>query len=131
MDTASLSEVPIFSGLSRAERDEVAGRMREVLILEGESLIEQGDLSYKFFVILEGTVEVARDGVALAVLGPGDFVGEHGILAHERRNADVVATSNVRAAVAIGWDIRDVVEQHPSVRNEVLRARAAREPQTG
>lgn len=131
MDTASLAEVPIFSKLSRVEVDEIAGRMREVLILEGESLIEEGDLSYKFFVILDGTVEVSRDGLAVAMLGPGDFVGEHGILAHERRNADVVATSTVRAGVAIGWDIRDLMEQHPSVRNEILRTSAAREPQTG
>ena len=131
MDKASLAEVPIFSKLSPADLDEIAQRMREVLVLEGESLIEQGDLSYKFFVILSGTVEISRGGLPLATLGAGDFVGEHGILAHERRNADVVATSNVRAAVAIGWDIRDLIEQHPSIRNEVLRASAAREPQTG
>lgn len=131
VDTASLAEVPIFSELSRADVEEIGGRMREVTIPEGEALIEQGDLSYKFFVILDGTVEVSRDGLPVAVLGPGDFVGEHGILAHERRNADVVATSTVRAAVAIGWDIRELMDQHPAVRSEILRASAAREPQAG
>lgn len=131
MDTTPLARVPVFSQLGPAELEEIAGRMREVLILEGESLIEQGDLSYKFFVILDGSVEVRRDGVLVAELGPGDFVGEHGILAHERRNADVVATQSVRAAVAIGWDIRDLMEQHPSVRHEILSESTAREPQTG
>lgn len=131
MDAQRLSEVPIFSTVSRADLERIIGRMREVSIPEGDSLIEEGDLSYKFFVILDGAVEVRRDGLAVAELGPGDFVGEHGILAHERRNADVVATSPVRAAVAIGWDIRDLMDEHPAVRNEILRASAEREPQTG
>jgi CRP-like cAMP-binding protein len=131
MDTASLAEVPIFSELSPVELEQLAGRMREVLFLEGQSLIEEGDLSYKFFVILDGSVEVYRDGRLLAELGSGDFVGEHGILEHERRNADVVAATSVRAAVAIGWDIRDLMEEHASVRSQVLRASAERAPQPG
>lgn len=126
MDTAALVGAPIFSKLAPEQIEQIAGRMREVLILEGEPLIEEGDLSYKFFVILDGTVEVSRNGMPVAELGPGDFVGEHGILEHERRNADVVATSNVRAAVAIGWDLRELMDRHPAVRGEVHRANAAR-----
>lgn len=129
MDTAELAEAPIFAELSRTEIEEIGGRMREVEIAKGESLIKQGDLSYKLFVILDGQVEVRRDGLPVAVLGRGDFVGEHGILARERRNAEVVATSTVRAAAAIGWDLRELMEQHPGVRGEVARAEAIRKPQ--
>ncbi len=118
--------IALFEELSEADRAAVEGKMRVVDIPQGTSLIDQGDLSYKFFVILAGTVEVARDGTPLARLGPGEFVGEHGILAQERRTADVLALTPVRAAVAIGWDIRELMDRHASVRRKILSADAER-----
>ena len=113
MEARDIAHVPLFEGLGPDELERIADRMREVRIPAGGSVIEQGDLSYKFFVILDGVVEVERDGIAVNELGPGDFVGETGILGHDRRNADVVARSDVRVAAMIGWDVRDMIEEYP------------------
>lgn len=122
MADVDLAGVPLFEGLSEAERATIAERMRTLDIPQGMSLIDEGDLAYKFYVILEGIVEVLHDGSHLALLGPGEFLGEHGILAHQRRGADAVALTPVRAAVAIGWDVREFMEQHPIVRRRILEA---------
>ena len=121
-----LRGIPLFAGLSDLDRVGIAEKMRTVGIPRGASLIDEGDLSYKFFLILAGTVEVRRGGSSVSTLGPGEFVGEHGILAHERRHADVVALTPVRAAVAIGWDIRELMDRYPSVRQQIMAVDAER-----
>jgi CRP-like cAMP-binding protein len=50
-------------------------------------------------VLVSGTVEVTRDGVTVAELGPGDVVGEGALLGDGRRNATVTATTPVTALV--------------------------------
>ena len=47
---------------------------------------------HEFFVILDGEVEVPKDGEHLADLGPGDFFGEIALIEHDRRTASVVTT---------------------------------------
>lgn len=121
MDAADLATVPLFSELSDADRIRLADQMKEVRLPEGAELIEQGDLSYKFFVLLEGNALVERSGRHLADLGPGDFFGEMGILGKQRRTAEVLATSPVRLAVMASWDLRSLLEEHPKIRYLVER----------
>jgi CRP/FNR family transcriptional regulator, cyclic AMP receptor protein len=56
--------------------------------------------------IEEGTARVERAGATLADLGPGDVVGEMGVLQREQRNATVVATSPMLLVTLTSWDIR-------------------------
>lgn len=126
MDPTRLGEVPLFATLSADQLDRIAKQMREDEFPSGSYIIERDDLSYKFFVILEGVAEVRRNGSVAAELGPGDFFGEEGILTHERRNADVLAVSDVRVAIAIGWDVRDFMDEFPRVSDEILRQRTQR-----
>lgn len=126
MDPRDIAGVGLFSDLNGSQLDHIASRMRSAEFPEGAYLVERDDLSYKFFVVLEGVVEVRRGGFVIAELGPGEFFGEEGILSLERRNADVVAVSPVRVAVAIGWDVRDFMDEFPSFANEILRQSANR-----
>lgn len=126
MDPTVLAQLDLFSGLSKSEMHRIASRMTEEEFSEGDYLIEQDALAYRFFVVLEGAVEVRRQEVVVAQLGPGDFFGEEGILTLQRRNADVVAVSRVRAAVAVGWDVREFMEEFPSVRAQIVQKSADR-----
>jgi CRP-like cAMP-binding protein len=119
MDASDLAQVPLFSDLSEDERQQLVDRMKEVRLPEGAELIEQGDLSYKFFVLFEGSAEVEHSGRHLADLGPGDHFGEMGILLKERRNSEVLATAPVRLGVMAGWDFRSLLDDHPRVRYQV------------
>lgn len=129
MDPGDLSGVPLFSDLGEDDLQHVSALMKEAHFPEGAELIEQGDLSYKFFVLLEGTAEVEHSGRHLANLGPGDFFGEMGILDKARRNSEVLATSPVRLAVMAGWDLRELMDDHPKIRYQVEQTAVERADQ--
>lgn len=117
-----LSAIPLFSALTDADRDEIAAAMREDRVPEDTFVIERGDLSYKFFVILEGTARVERVAAHLATLGRGDFFGEAGVIRKELRNADVLAITPLRLGVLIGWDVRDLMFRYPSLETRIKGA---------
>ncbi len=63
----------------------------------GEVILREGDTAEHFFVLVEGEVAVSRrspDGqdTPVAVLGPGDYFGEVGLLHKRPRNATVTVT---------------------------------------
>jgi CRP-like cAMP-binding protein len=122
MDEKRLKTVPLFESLSKQERKQVAHWADEVDISEGRHLADQGDFSYEFFVIEQGSAEVLRDGKHLADLGPGDFVGEMGLLAHTTRNATVVAKSPIVAVVMTGRDFREMAREMPEVAAKIQAA---------
>jgi uncharacterized protein YhbP (UPF0306 family) len=74
----------IFRDLPEQEVETVEAQLRTVQIGAGEVIVRQGAPADKFFIIVDGEVEVVRedDGEArpIATLGRGQFFGEIGIL---------------------------------------------------
>jgi CRP/FNR family transcriptional regulator, cyclic AMP receptor protein len=126
MDDAHLSTLPLFGALSKRERREVAQHADEIDIAEGTELVKEGSFAYQFFVIEDGIAEVIRDGRHVADLGPGDFLGEMGLLAHDRRNATVVARSPMTVIVMSSQDLRSVEAQMPDVAHRIQSAAGER-----
>jgi CRP-like cAMP-binding protein len=62
----------------------------------GDHIVEQGAAGERFYVILDGVVEVVRGELVLAELGPGDFFGETSLLLDQPRNATVRAVDGVQ-----------------------------------
>jgi CRP-like cAMP-binding protein len=86
--------------------------------------IHEGASGYTFFVILEGTVDVDRDGERVESLGPGDFFGEMAILGSGRRNATVTASTHVELLALFGTVFRTMESDHPQVA-ELIREKVA------
>jgi CRP-like cAMP-binding protein len=99
MDPARLKDVPLFADLSRRDRRLVAQHADEIEVTAGETLMEEGRLAYELFVIEEGTADVRRGGVKVAEVGPGEVVGEIGVLNRGVRSATVVASSPMKLIV--------------------------------
>jgi CRP-like cAMP-binding protein len=119
MDASHLKSFPLFESLSKRELAEVARCADEVDVQEGRELVKEGEFAYEFFTIEEGKAEVTRGGRHVAFLGPGDFLGEMGIVDHERRNASVVAKSPMTVMVMTEQDFRGMELQMPVVAERI------------
>ena len=90
--------------------------------------MREGDYSYDVLAIEEGTARVDRDGEHVAELGPGDVVGEMGVLERAQRNATVVATSPMlpghahRAGTSAGCEVRARGRRAPARRSSRERS---------
>jgi CRP-like cAMP-binding protein len=122
MDESQLASIDLFSSLSKRERNEIANRAEEIEVQAGTHLVREGEFAYEFFVIEEGSAEVVRDGEHVADLGPGDFLGEMGIVTQSPRNASVVAREPTRVMVLSEQDFRGVARSFPTVADQIREA---------
>src|SRR6266550_935043 len=98
MDPNRLKAITLFQNMSDDDLRALATLAGETSVPDGQELVREGDFSYQFFAIEEGTAAVERDGVHVNDLGPGDFFGEIGVLEKELRTATVRATAPMRHA---------------------------------
>lgn len=103
----------------------------EIDLSPGKEMTRQGSSGREFFVILEGTADVNRDGETINTLRSGDFFGEIALVSRLPRTATVVATSPVHALVVTDRAFRRLLEDLPELKTKVMEAIADRlAPQT-
>jgi CRP/FNR family cyclic AMP-dependent transcriptional regulator len=113
MDAGRLKKVRVFADLDDAGREAISKLAAEVSVPEGKELVREGDFSYDLIAIEEGTARVHHGEETVAELGPGDVVGEIGVLERAQRNASVTATSPMMLVTLTGWDVRKLRKQVP------------------
>jgi CRP-like cAMP-binding protein len=123
MDTNRLTAIPIFSELSSQEANRLATFATETSAAEGQILMKEGDYSVELIAVEEGTADVLRHGEKVAALGPGDLIGEMGLLEHRPRNADVIASSPMRLIKLTHWEIRRMSEDTVNRIKALIEAR--------
>jgi CRP-like cAMP-binding protein len=126
MEESKLKSVGLFAGLSPQELKRLSTVTDEVVLLRGARLINEGAFSHEFLLISSGSAEVRRGGELVAKLGPGDFAGEIGVMRDARRNASVVATTDITAIVMTDRDLRQIAQEMPSVAAQIDSAIATR-----
>jgi CRP-like cAMP-binding protein len=113
MDAGRLKRIGVFSDLDDGALEAIAKLAAEVSVPEGKELVREGDYSYDLIAIEEGTARVHRGEETVAELGPGDVVGEMGVLERAQRSASVTATSPMLLVTLTGWDVRKLRKQAP------------------
>lgn len=124
MDATRLKSIPLFEEVGDEELAQIAPFAQEISVEAGKVLVREGDFSYEFMAIEEGTAEVTRGGEHVADLGEGDFFGEMGLLEKTLRNATVTAKTAMRLVTLTGWDLRRVERTAPQA---IERVRAVLE----
>jgi len=129
---SSLSDMPLFAGLSPAECAEFEQRMKRCDFAPQSTIVREGSAGDAAFVILAGRVAVRRkdpeSGVEflLAELGPGQMFGEMALLTKKPRAASVVALEATTCAMLARADFERVMRAHPEVALGVAAAFAER-----
>ncbi len=68
---------------------------RRISLPQGERIVTQGTRGDAFYIVVNGHVDVVRDGVRLKTHQAGDYFGERALILAEPRMADVVAQTDV------------------------------------
>lgn len=99
VDPQTLDDFAMLEGVGLAGRRELIAAARQRKLLEGEVLIEQGRRHACMFLVLRGELSVhldSPDADPVAVIGPGETVGELSVLDGSAASAFVVAKETVR-----------------------------------
>lgn len=116
-----LASVPLFSGCSKRELEQIGLIADETNVPEGRTLIEQNQPAHEFFALIDGTAEVRRNGRKVSTMSGGDFFGELALIAKTPRTATVMTTSPARLLVIKGRDFERVLGEAPSIAVKILR----------
>jgi CRP-like cAMP-binding protein len=119
VDVARLKSIPLFASLSDEEVGQIAPFAEEIEVPAGERLVNEGEFSYQFYAIEEGTAEVTRGGEHITDLGPGQFFGEMGLLERALRNATVVAKEPMRTITLTGWEMKRLEKANPEAVEQI------------
>ena len=96
----------------------------------GEVVYDAGDPSQQLYVIQSGEVELIRDTDAkqrvVARLGPGDFFGELGLVAGERRTSKAVAVNTTRLIALDRETLEAMCLDQPVIAIRLIRVLVAR-----
>jgi len=121
-----LEGISLFSACTKRELGQVASLMVPAELPAGTVLTRQGAAGGLAFVIASGQAEVTRSGKRLAVLGPGDVVGELSLIDGEPRSATVTALTDLEVLEIDGRDLDKLLRKVPSVMRKLLESMAGR-----
>lgn len=96
LTATSPERFPIFQGLSVADVARLTSMSNVIVCGAGDLIIRQGTIDGMVFVVLQGAVDVVRDGQVIQRRHAGSVLGEIAFLLNARRTADVVAACDSR-----------------------------------
>jgi CRP/FNR family transcriptional regulator, cyclic AMP receptor protein len=123
MDPDNLRAVPLFAEMADRDLRVIATFATEDSVPAGTTLMREGDFSNEVLAIETGTADVLQGDRTVATLGPGDIVGEMGVLERGLRNASVVATSPMRLVRMTNWDVKRLTKERRARLAELVQSR--------
>lgn len=126
-----LANVSLFAELNDSELDALASRALTRTYPKNVILINEGERSFSLYIILAGSVRVFasdEDGkeVVLAILGPGECVGEMALIEDAPRSASVMTLERSKMSIISREDFIQCLQNHPSIALHLLKALSRR-----
>ncbi|CAB4886421.1 unannotated protein [freshwater metagenome] len=121
-----LGKVPLLRVCSKRELETIARLTTTHFAEAGATLLVEGTFAREMMIVVEGTASVHRHGVKVAEIGPGDVIGELGLLTGHPRNASVVADTKMELLVLGSAEFSTLLDDVPSVTRKVLNTLAMR-----
>lgn len=131
MDQNLIANVPLFGALDDSDQVSLRERMTETSLRRGETLFDEGDQGDRLYIVVEGKVKLghtAPDGREnlIAVLGPGEMVGELTLFDPGPRTATATAVAPSRLLMLEHSALMGLIDARPELAKHMLRALAQR-----
>lgn len=126
-----LSSAPLFAALDAEASAALRASMENITIAKGDVLFNEGQLGDRMYIITGGKVKLghtAPDGreSILAILGPGELLGELSLFDPGPRTATAVALTDLTALGLGHGALRPWLTGRPEVAESLLQALARR-----
>jgi CRP-like cAMP-binding protein len=92
----------------------------------GQVVFKAGDPGDAMFAVVEGSIELSREGAVIETVGEGGIFGELALVDDSPRGATAVAAAPTRLAVVDQQHFIFLVQEHPTFAVQVMRIMAER-----
>ena len=125
----------ILAAVAPQHRDELVARFQSRDFAPGDVLVTQGEEPDGLYLIASGRVRVTGtdadgDRILLAELGPGDVVGEIGLVLRRPATATVTASHPTIALHLARAKFQEAIREHPTLLSELYELATKREEET-
>ena len=125
LNLGCLGHVPIFSGLTGGEAEEIARIASTRSFQKGESVYQVGDQGGTLFVLHIGRVKIYRLSAngkeqVLRVAGPGEFIGELSLFSSLPLTDHAQALENTTVCVLQGGRLKELMAKYPAIAFKVM-----------
>lgn len=114
--------MPIFDGFTDEEVEQIKNAGTYVTIPADWSPIWEKTPADKAYILLSGEVSVRKDGKEITRLGPGEIIGEAGIVNHKLRNASIVSLTKLEMLHFTNDAVRRLCTDVPAFKEALDRA---------
>jgi len=115
-----LSEVDLFSVLTKKELNKIHDAGKEVSFPAGRTIVSEGENGVGFHLILKGKAKVTVNNRLRTNLGAGDYFGEMAIIDRGTRSATVTAETDVTTLSVASWDFMPVLSENFEMCRKIL-----------
>lgn len=123
---AFLKRVSLFSGLGERQLEKVAAGSVRRSFARGRMVVAEGEPSSALYVLLAGRAKVQRSDsegkeVILAVLGPGECVGEMSLIDDAPRSASVITMESCEFMAINKETFLGTLEENPPIALKIMK----------
>jgi CRP/FNR family transcriptional regulator, cyclic AMP receptor protein len=127
----SLAGSPFLARLSSEDRKALAGRARARSFKAGATIFSEGEPGDALYVVVEGHVRIVissdtGDETTVAVLGPGQVVGDQALLDGGQRSATAVAAIATKTLVVTREMFTEWLMEHPAAAIAIMETLSQR-----
>jgi signal transduction histidine kinase len=117
-----LKGVYFFRGLSDEEIERIRQVCHQAEYQPGQVIFREGDQAERFYIVLDGSVEVWKDKDLLAVHTSGHLFGEMALIDELPRSATVVVRDRARLAHINRNDFHQIILENSRIAVSILRS---------
>jgi serine phosphatase RsbU (regulator of sigma subunit) len=119
--TAFLKKTDLLAQMPLDALERIADRMEEIKASKGTVIFQAGEIGDAVYFVVDGSMEIEKDGTKLITLPPGECVGEFALIDGRPRSASAVVKTNV---ILLKWrrdDFQFALAKNPEFATEIIR----------